>query len=324
METQQDITETSTETAPEGLAEDTAPVEAGLADDTAPEGEVEETAEASESPVGDEAPEFFDLTDADLGSFTFKRKVGEEEKIYKLQEMIEHFERFGTLKQVQDVQSLYRKLEQERPQIEQKAKQEFETYRQQVEPVIQRVQAYEQRLQTDPGGVMLDIAKQMLGEHSNEYHNFRAWLNSPPDQGGVGYNPQQYAQRYQAQQAPQYHQQAQQQAAILEGERAIFSVTRELKLDLTSDDEAKVKQEAARLWQPGADPVAVAKQAVIRLQRLGEIKAPKPAPVMAKPTLSQQIQKQLAKPKQGAQQTGTGGAPPRKSRALEIAEKLGA
>jgi hypothetical protein len=322
MEPQDNITEPQTEPAPQGLAEDPAPAE-GLAD-PAPNGEGDEGGEAGDPSGEGEAPEFFDLSDADLDSLpALKRKIGEEEKIYKLKELVEHYERFGTLKQVQDVQSLYRKLEQERPEIEKKAKAEFDQFREQVTPRLQAMEEYNHQLQTQPGEVALSILEKIVPPAL--FQNIKQALYTPQHEGGAGYNPQQYQTQFQAQQAPQYQQQAAQVHAQLEGERALLSVSRELKLDLSPEDEQKVRREAAMLWNAGVrNPVEAAKTAITRLQKLGELKAPKPAPVMAKQTLSQQIQKTLSKPKTGARQTGTGGMPQRQSRAIELSRQIDA
>ena len=155
------------------------------------------------------------------------------------------------------------------------------------------------------------------------FENIKQALYTPQHEGGAGYNPQQYRTQYQAQQAPQVQQQYQAAQAALEGERALFSVQRELNLTLSAEDTVKVKREAAMLWEMGVrDPQQAAKQAVERLTKLGELKAPKPTSVQARQTLNQQIRQQLAKPKTGARQTGTGGTPERKSRAIEISAQM--
>lgn len=329
MAEQQDITETTDPIDADGLG-DAAPVE-DLAGDAPVGDEGDPVAEAGESSVEDEAPEFFDLNDADLDSLpAFKRKVGDEEKIYKVKELLEHYERFGTLKQVQDVQSLYRKLEQERPQIEQKAKAEFESYKAQITPVIQQVQAYEQRLATDPGGVALEILKSIVPPQL--YQNIEQALHTPQHEGGAGYNPQAYRTQYQAQQAPQVQQQLIEMQAAVYGRDTLQAVIAQSGVQVDQQTYPQVQQRAAVLWEMAkrdpsrtgpVDAATIAKQAIEECKALGIVKAPKPASLPARQSLNQQIQKVMQKPKTGVRQVGTGGAPPRQSRALELAAKMG-
>ena len=103
------------------------------------------------------------------------------------------------------------------------------------------------------------------------------------------------------------------------------TVLREAKLDPTPQEAQAIQRECSILWNAGmrGDEAATVREAISRLSKMGQIRAPKPAAVVARPTLQQQIQKQISKPKTGAQQNGTGGGPIRKSRALELAAQMG-
>jgi hypothetical protein len=323
MAQEQDITEVDTDTGAEGLADDSAP-EVGSAD-TAPEGDDVGSDEGGEVAVAAEAEEW-DLTDADLDALPkFRRMKGDVEEKLTLKELIEARDFLDGTKQAKDLQALHLRKSDETSKTVKEANEKVEAIQRQVQehyaPVIEKVQRYEQRLATDPGGVAMDIIAGIIDPDGELYRNIRQALHAPKEQGGAGYNPQTYQQQHQAQQGQTYQQQFMTQQAQIQGERAMNTVLREVNLNPTPQEQAAIQRECSMLWNAGmrGDDAATVREAINRLTKMGTLKAPKPASVVAKPTLQQQIQKQMQKTKTGVRQTGTGGTPERKSKALEIA-----